>query len=132
MLLCYKIYWSLLASRFLTKHCFILQTTSFIIQYWCSVFYCSVRARAWVYAGCLHPWSIHRLCLHVGSVPPTRIPCATQIKNVTVGGGGGWVGLEELKLRSRLRKMILAQNLLHQSQSGTLPPVRLVLPQRTG
>ena len=69
MLLCYKIYGSLLASLFLTEPFFILQIPSFKHHYWWSVLHFSSRARAWSAVGCLRPSSIGRLRMRGHPVP---------------------------------------------------------------
>ena len=79
--------------------------------------------------GCLHLWSIHIPRLNVGSISRVGVPHATRIEGVTRGGGGGWVGWEEVKLRGILCEIIFARNLLRQFQTSTQPPVGLVPPQ---
>ena len=52
-LVCYNIFWLLLASRFLSNPCLISRITSFILQYLCVVFHCYKNVHAWVPVVCL-------------------------------------------------------------------------------
>ena len=128
----YNIYRSLLASRFLTDPCFIRKITIFICQYWCSVFCC---------AKITCDWYPHRLSPSVIRLSSTRTygfhflrSCPAHHSNSRDdwgGGGVGWDGQELVKLCGRLRKIILVQNLLRQSQTETQLSVGIALPQRT-
>ena len=102
-LLFYKIYWSLLASRFLNDPRFILQITRFIRRYWYSVFHCSGITRSW------YPISVYPSVVHALSV----CACGTQFLRAHTAQHPNWMhdwGDGSVKLRGRLRKIILAQN----------------------
>ena len=97
--LCYKLYKSLLASWFLTDTCIISRFSSFIHQYWCSVFCCAGSSRS---------WANHRLSPFVVRLSSVcargiRFPCARPTHHLNWmrdwgGGGRGWVIRGEVKL----------------------------------
>ena len=53
-LLCYNLFRSFLASRFLSDTLFICQISSFILWYLCIVFHCDGKIFVWVHVGFLH------------------------------------------------------------------------------
>ena len=78
-------------------------------------------------------WSVLLSLMCVGTTLRAHIQYSTRITHVPGGGeGGGWVCQVKIKSHSRLRIIILAQNLSRQPQTGTHLPIGLTLPQRTG
>ena len=113
-LLCYNLFWSLLASWFLSDPCFIRQITSFILRYMFVILHCTRNVRVWF---------THRLFLF---------------------GNWGWCSHVSLfrgrKARSRrwqkhlrwfFHKIILDRDLLCSSKAQYQVPVWFPFPQGT-